>query len=69
MVGNTELGAMVAALQDKGYACVGNLVHDPIMGTFVTCNDEDSEKFFNVLDKLNEVDDVDSVEYNILFAE
>jgi YebC/PmpR family DNA-binding regulatory protein len=68
MVGPTELGAMMAGLQDGGFNCVGNLVHEPIPGTLVECSEEDLEKNLAVLDKLSEVDDVDSVEHNILFA-
>ena len=63
-----DLGAMQAALQDAGMACVGNLVHEPIPGTLVECGEDDLEKNLLVLDKLAEVDDVDTVEHNILFA-
>ena len=62
-----DLGAMQAALQDAGMACVGNLVHEPIPGTLVECGEDDLEKNLLVLDKLAEVDDVDTVEHNILF--
>lgn len=67
LVGTTELGAMVAALQAAGYDCVGNLVHEPIPGTLVECNEEDMELNLATLDRLEEVGDVDSVEHNILF--
>ena len=63
-----DLGAMQSALSDAGYACVGNLVHEPIAGTLVECGEDDLEKNLLVLDKLAEVDDVDTVEHNILFA-
>lgn len=68
LVGPTELGAMVAALQAAGFDCVGNRVHEPIEGTLVECNEEDLEKNLAALDRLEEVDDVDSVEHNIHFS-
>ena len=68
-VDSGDLGAMQAALQDAGFACVGNLVHEPIPGTLVACSDEDLEKNLAVVDALSEVDDVDTVEHNILFPD
>mmetsp|Transcript_12482 Transcript_12482/g.37113 ORF Transcript_12482/g.37113 Transcript_12482/m.37113 type:complete len:291 (+) Transcript_12482:91-963(+) len=65
MVGPTELGAMVQGLQGGDFNCVGTLVHEPIPGTLVKCSEEDLEKNLAVLDKLTEVDDVDSVEHNM----
>lgn len=62
-----DLGKMQEALQNAGYACVGNLVHEPIPGTLVECDEEAMEKNMKVLDKLAEVDDIDTVEHNILF--
>ncbi|KAH8055798.1 hypothetical protein JL722_8151 [Aureococcus anophagefferens] len=41
---------------------------EPIAGTLVECGEDDLEKNLLVLDKLAEVDDVDTVEHNILFA-
>jgi len=64
-----DLGAMQAALQGAGFACVGNLVHEPIAGTLIECSEEDVEKNMRVVDALEEVDDVDTVEHNMLFPE
>ena len=60
-----DLGNMREALLGAGYACVGNLVHEPIPGTLVECSEEDLEKNLSILDKLAEVDDVDTVEHNM----
>mmetsp|Transcript_6127 Transcript_6127/g.18864 ORF Transcript_6127/g.18864 Transcript_6127/m.18864 type:complete len:324 (+) Transcript_6127:76-1047(+) len=63
-----DLGAMQAALQGAGHDCVANLVHEPIPGTLVKCSEEDLEKNLRVLDKMVEVEDVDTVEHNIDFS-
>ncbi|KAJ1445486.1 transcriptional regulator TACO1-like protein [Pelagophyceae sp. CCMP2097] len=68
LVGPGDLATMQLALQGAGYECVGNLVYEPIAGTLVSCNDEDLERNLAILDKLADVDDVDSVEHNILFT-
>ena len=48
---------------DAGHDCTANLVHEPMM--LVECGDEDLEKNLKVLDRLEEVDDVDTVEHNM----
>lgn len=67
-VPSSDLGAMQGALADAGHDCVANLVHEPIPGTLVDCDGEDLEKNLALLDKLVEVEDVDTVEHNINFA-
>ena len=62
-VAPTDLGAMQKALVDAGHDCTANLVHEPMM--LVECGDEDLEKNLKVLDRLEEVDDVDTVEHNM----
>lgn len=59
----TELGLLQAALQEAGHACTGRLINVP-MAT-VDCSEEDAELNFNLIDKLEEIDDVDSVEHNM----
>ena len=54
---------MQKALVDAGHDCTANLVHEPMM--LVECGDEDLEKNLKVLDRLEEVDDVDTVEHNM----
>ena len=62
-VAPTDLGAMQKALVDAGHDCTANLVHEPMM--LVECGDEDLEKNLKVLDRLEEVDDVDTGEHNM----
>jgi YebC/PmpR family DNA-binding regulatory protein len=59
----SDLGAMQKALVGAGHDCTANLVHEPMM--LIECNEEDIEKNLRVLDRLEEVDDVDTVEHNM----
>lgn len=59
----TELGALQAAMQAEGIECSGTLVYVP-MAT-VECSDDDEEANFKVIDRLEELDDVVSVEHNM----
>ena len=59
----TDLGAMQAALQEADFECAGNLVHVPM--TRVKMSEEAAEKNLAALDRLEEIDDVDSVEHNM----
>ncbi|KAH8074820.1 hypothetical protein JL720_10560 [Aureococcus anophagefferens] len=74
-------GVVINALSDnnnRAFSDVGTVVKkanlklaesgSPIAGTLVECGEDDLEKNLLVLDKLAEVDDVDTVEHNILFA-
>ena len=58
-----ELGALQAQLQAGGYSCSGKLVNVPM--TTMECSAEDEEANYNVIDKLEELDDVDFVEHNM----
>ena len=60
---STELGAMQAALQEAGYECTGNLVYVPM--TKVKMSPEAMERNLAALDRLEEIDDVDSVDHNM----
>ena len=46
-----------------GYSCSGKLVNVPM--TTMECSAEDEEANYNVIDKLEELDDVDFVEHNM----
>ena len=59
----TELGKMQAALQAAEYACSGALVYVPM--TTVECSEEDEELNYKLIDRLEEIDDVASVEHNM----
>jgi YebC/PmpR family DNA-binding regulatory protein len=59
----TELGLVQAALLDSGYECSGQLVHVPL--TTVDCSAEEMEGNYAAIDKLEELDDVSSVEHNM----
>jgi len=63
----TELGMLQAALQEAGHACSGSLVNVPM--TSVECSEEDEEANFKVIDRLDEIDDVSSVEHNMAVSE
>lgn len=65
-VGATELGAMVAALDEAGYECTSSLVYVP-MAT-VECSEEDLEINLAGLDKLEEIGDCDTVDHNMLIV-
>lgn len=59
----TDLGAMQAALQAADYDCAGGLVYVPMKR--VKMSDEALEKNLAALDRLEELDDVDSVDHNM----
>eukprot|EP00316_Scyphosphaera_apsteinii_P009513 CAMPEP_0119312392 /NCGR_PEP_ID=MMETSP1333-20130426/26242_1 /TAXON_ID=418940 /ORGANISM="Scyphosphaera apsteinii, Strain RCC1455" /LENGTH=234 /DNA_ID=CAMNT_0007317003 /DNA_START=207 /DNA_END=911 /DNA_ORIENTATION=+ len=59
----TELGAMQVALQAAGYECSGVLVHIPLSA--VECGEEDAAANYDAIDRLEELDDVTSVEHNM----
>ncbi len=61
-----ELGLLQGALQEAGHACSGALVNVPM--TMVECSEEDEELNFKVIDRLDEIDDVSSVEHNMAVA-
>jgi YebC/PmpR family DNA-binding regulatory protein len=62
----TELGLVQEALQAEGKECSGMLVHVPV--TMVECSEEDKELNFDVIDKLDELDDVAFVEHNMVMS-
>lgn len=62
-VQSSDLGAMQKALVDAGHDCTANLVHEPLM--LVECSEEDVEKNLRVVDALEAVDDVNTVEHNM----
>jgi len=61
-----ELGKLQSALQEAGHACSGMLVQIPL--TMVECSEEDLELNYKVIDRLEEIDDVSSVEHNMATA-
>ena len=61
-----ELSLVQKALEEAGYECSGQLVHVPL--TTVECSEEDMETNYAAIDKLEELDDVTSVEHNMAFA-
>ena len=63
VVAMDELGLMQSALSDAGHACSGMLVNVPM--TDVECSEEDEELNYQVIDKLEEIDDVSTVEHNM----
>lgn len=63
----SDLNAMVKALEAEGIECVGNLVYEP-MFLAEGMSDEDFDLNMELVDKLEEVDDVDSVEHNIVMS-
>ena len=62
----TELGMVQSALQEAGYACSGSLVHVPLAPVEVSAEDEEAN--YKTIDALEALDDVDSVEHNMLVA-
>ena len=58
-----EMGAVQAALQAAEYECAGQLVSVP--SAMVDCSAEDEEANFRCIDRLEEIDDVVSVEHNM----
>ena len=67
LTGATDLGAMQAALSEAGYETAGQLVYLPM--TKVKMTPEATEKNLAALDRLEEIDDVDSVEHNMDLSE
>lgn len=63
----TELGAMQSALTEAGHACSGMLIQVPLATVEVSAEDE--ELNFKVIDRLEEIDDVVSVEHNMAVSE
>jgi len=61
---DTDLGNLREALEDAGMAVTGQLVNMPLVT--VECSEEDLEANLAALDKIEELDDVDSVEHNLL---
>lgn len=61
-----ELGMLQAALQAAGHACSGTLINKPL--TTVECTEEDEQANYKVIDRLEELDDVASVEHNMAAA-
>ena len=59
----TEFGALQAALQDAGYGCAGQLVNVPLSALEVS--DEEQTANYGAIDRLEEIDDVVSVEHNM----
>ena len=63
LTADTELGLVQGALQEADYECSGILVHVPL--TTVDVSEEDAETNYAAIDKLEELDDVTSVEHNM----
>mmetsp|Transcript_20635 Transcript_20635/g.41944 ORF Transcript_20635/g.41944 Transcript_20635/m.41944 type:complete len:288 (-) Transcript_20635:182-1045(-) len=61
-----EMGLLQAALQEAGHASSGQLVNIPM--TLIGCSDEDMEANYKAIDRLEEIDDVSSVEHNMEVA-
>jgi len=59
----TELGMLQSALQAAEKPCSGMLVNVPL--TTVECSEADAELNFQVIDRLEEIDDVASIEHNM----
>jgi len=66
LVESAELGLLQSTLQETGHACSGSLVNIPL--TTVECSDEQEEANYKVIDRLEELDDVSSVEHNMLVS-
>mmetsp|Transcript_129327 Transcript_129327/g.234957 ORF Transcript_129327/g.234957 Transcript_129327/m.234957 type:complete len:332 (+) Transcript_129327:82-1077(+) len=58
----TDYGMVQSALMDAGHEVGGRLVHIPM--SITSLSGEDEENFFKLVDKLEEIDDVDFVEHN-----
>ena len=58
-----ELGLLQAALIEAGHACSSQLVNVPM--AFAECSEEDEELNYQVIDRLEELDDVATVEHNM----
>ena len=60
---STELGLVQSALAEAGFECSGQLIHVPL--ATVECSEEEAEANYAAIDKLEENDDVTSVEHNM----
>lgn len=60
---DTELGMVQEALQEAGHECSGSLIQVP-MAT-VECSAEDEDANLKAIDRLEELDDVSTVEHNM----
>lgn len=67
MTSPTELGTLQQALQAEGLECSGTLVHVPM--TLVQCSEQDEETNFKCIERLEELDDVSSVEHNMQLSD
>jgi len=63
---STELSLVQKALEEGGFECVGQLVHEPL--AMVDCSEEDMALNYAAIDKLEELDDVTTVEHNMAFV-
>ena len=61
-----SLGTLQIALQDTGIECAGSLENMPL--SLIECSAEDMEKNLAALHKFEEIDDVDTVEHNMLLV-
>lgn len=61
---STELGLVQTALTEAGFECSGQLVHVPL--ATAECTEEEAEANYAAIDKLEELDDVTSVEHNMV---
>jgi YebC/PmpR family DNA-binding regulatory protein len=62
----TELGMLQSALQGAGYGVTSMLINTP-MNT-VEVSEEDENLNFKLIDRLEKIDDVDSVEHNMALS-
>ena len=58
-----ELGALQAQLQSAAKACSGTLINVPL--STVECSPEDEEANYKIIDRLEKLDDVASVDHNM----
>jgi len=61
-----DLGTLQGALGEAGIECAGSFVNSPL--ATVECSEEDMAMNLEAIDKLEDIDDVDSVEHNMLLA-
>jgi len=62
-----DLGAMQAALQEIGIESSGLFTNVPL--ATVTCSEEDLAANLDALEKLEEIEDVDTVEHNMFIPD
>ena len=62
-----DLGAMQAALQEIGIESSGVFTYVPL--ATVSCSEEDLAANLDALEKLEEIEDVDTVEHNMLIPD